>query len=119
MGQFLADVNARDGAAVARFFDASGFLWEVNQHMNPPNGTAGGLRTVADIAAFMTELEARGDRWTNGSLASPAGTANLPEQTGYGLHFTIADAGKKRLGGAKVVMTCSTGLITHMAGPNG
>lgn len=117
MGKFLADVNAKEAAAVARYFDPAGFVWEVNDHRDPPNGTAGGLRTVGAVDSFMRELRPRGERWIDGSLISPLGTANLPDETAYGLTFTIITGAAQRSGAAKVAITCATGLITHMVGP--
>jgi hypothetical protein len=116
LATLVSSVNARDSAAVVSLF-APGFLWEVNEHMDPPNGTAGGLRTPADITAFLGELRGRRERWTEGSLVNPVGSANLPEQTGYGFGFSIVEAGRSRAGGGKVVIDCVSGRIIHMVGP--
>jgi hypothetical protein len=50
-------------------------------------------------------------------VSSPVGNANLPAETGFGLRFTAAGAAGRRQAGAKVVVSCARGLITHMAGP--
>jgi hypothetical protein len=119
LGEFLSNVNARNGPGVARAFDPAGFLWEPRQHADPPNGTAGGLRTTMDIEQFLSELKAGKERWVDGSVSGPVGDANLPAETGFGLGFTVVGAGARHFTGAKVVISCVTGLITHMAGPSG
>jgi len=118
LGEFLSDLNARDAIAVVDAFDPAGFLWEAGGHFDPPNGTLGGMRTPSDVEGFMRELDVRGERWVDGSVISPVGDANLPAETGFGLGFTTVRGGVRRDAGAKVVISCDTGLITHMAGPS-
>jgi hypothetical protein len=118
IAQLLADVNAGDGSAAARHFAADA-LWESYEHLNPPNGTSGGLASRADIKVFVQEVHGRGEKWTHGQLVSPVGSANLPEATGYGLAFTVMLDGTSRSDGGKVAVDCKSGLITHMVGPVG
>jgi hypothetical protein len=118
VAQLLADVNAGDGSAAARHFAADG-LWEPYEHLNPPNGTAGGLVSKADIKAFVREVHGRGEQWTHGRLVSPVGSANLPEASAYGLAITVVLNGTSSNDGAKVAVDCKSGLITHMVGPVG
>jgi hypothetical protein len=118
LAELLADVNAADGAAAAKLFAPNG-LWEPYEHLDPPNGTLGSLRTAGDISAFVREVHQRGERWTDGRLLSPEGSANLPEATVYGLSITVLVGGRARSDGGKVAVDCGTGRITHMVGPVG
>jgi hypothetical protein len=118
LAQLLADVNAGDGPAAAQHFAVDG-LWEPYEHLNPPNGTAGGLTSKATITAFVQEVHRRGEKWTHGRLVSPVGPANLPEATGYGLAITVMVDGASQGDGGKVAVDCKSGLITHMVGPVG
>lgn len=120
LAMLIQAVNRRDGKALARSFQFGPDLrWETYGHFDPPNGTAGGLRTRVEIEAFVDELSAGREVWTNAALVSPLGSAGLPEVAGYGLSFTVVRGGGAEIAaGAKVAMDCRTGLITHMVGPS-
>lgn len=116
--ELLAAVNSGDGQSAARQFKPGEALWEAYGHADPPNGTAGGLRSDQDIAAFVAEIRRRGEVWTDGSLLTPVGDANLPDSTGYGLRFTVTLGGQQRADGGKVAVDCATGFLTHVVGPS-
>ncbi len=119
MRALAADVKGGDGAAVAAHFAVGPtFRWEVYEHFHPPNGTAGALLTAASVARFVEGVHADQERWTSVGVPAPTGTANGPEQAVYGWSVRIDAHGLTRIGGAKVVLRCSTGLVDHLAGPS-
>lgn len=111
-------ISSGDGAAVAAQFEAGEGLWEVYDHMNPPNGTAGGLDSPRAVLAFADEVHRRGEVWTYVDLAPPVGTAGLPDSAGFGFSITVAAGGATRTDGGKVAVDCGSGLISHMVGPH-
>jgi hypothetical protein len=114
-----ADVSAGNGTAVAaNFLAGPEFRWEVYEHMDPPNGSKGALRTRAAVAVFASIIRARHTVWTFAGVDPPVGNAGLPETVVYGLSLTIKSGRQERAAGAKVVIDCESGLINHMVGPN-
>ena len=72
LAMLIEAVNRRDGKALARSFQFGPDLrWETHRHFDPPNGTAGALRSRVVIDAFADELAAGHEVRTNGALVSP------------------------------------------------
>jgi hypothetical protein len=119
MRSLVADMDAGNGTAVAAHFLAGPDLrWEVYGHFDPPNGSKGALRTATAIASFAHEVRASHDLWTYLAAVPPVGNAGLPDTAVYGLSLRIKANAGERAAGAKVVIDCNSGRITHMVGPN-
>jgi hypothetical protein len=69
------------------------------------------------IAGFVNDRYSAGDGWTLSQLLTPQGGVGLPVETVYGLGFTITYPGGSLAGGSKVVVACSSGLVSRWAGP--
>lgn len=116
MSAFVNDITRHDGAKIALHFLVSPELrWEVNEHFDPPNGTAGALRSREQIKRFADDIR---EVWHVTDLAPPAGTAGLPDTAVYGVALRITSGSQEREGGAKLVVDCASGMISHMVGPN-
>ncbi len=119
MRALAADVTHGNGGAVAAHFAVGpAFRWEVYEHFDPPNGTAGALLTAASVARFVEGVHSTQERWTSVGVSAPTGMANGPEQAVYGWSVRIDAHGVTRIGGAKIVLRCATGLVDHLVGPS-
>ena len=67
---------AGDGTTVAgHFLVGPDLQWEVDEHFDKPNGTEDALRRPSAIGAYVCEVHAAGEVWTNVGVAAPDGTA--------------------------------------------
>jgi hypothetical protein len=114
----VADLTAGNGEAVAAHFLLGPELrWEVYDHLDPPSGTKGALRTRQALASFAEEVGSSRAVWVFRGVVPPTGDAGLPETAVFGLELVINSGGRQHATGAKVVIDCKEGLINHMVGP--
>lgn len=100
----------------AHFLAGPDLRWEIYDHADPPNGTQGALRTLDAIAAVVREIHARGEVWVSEQVVPPTQRDNGSPAV-YGFSISITSGGTKTHGGAKVVIDCATGRVSHMVGP--
>ncbi|MDP9307051.1 MAG: hypothetical protein M3P15_01940 [Actinomycetota bacterium] len=98
---------------------ASNFTRGAN--FDPYNGDIrlgqGPLVSRRAIARFVDDRYSAGDGWTVSQLLTPQGDVGLPFEAVYGLRFTITYPGGSLAGGSKVVVACSSGLVSRWVGP--
>jgi hypothetical protein len=73
--------------------------------------------TRRELVRFVNSRYAARDGWTVSALMPPQGTAGLPSTAIYGLGLTVSYPGGSLEGGAKIVVSCSSGFVTRWVGP--
>jgi hypothetical protein len=73
--------------------------------------------TRREVARFVNSRYAAGDGWTASDLMPPQGSAGLPATATYGLGLTVSYPGGSLEGGSKILISCSSGLVSRWAGP--
>ncbi len=104
-------------AVAAHFLAGPGLRWEVREHFDPPNGTAGALRTLDAISAFAEVMHERGEVWQTEQVVPPAQhTDGTPAV--YGARVTATAPGGRLGSPVKAVIDCASGRVAHMVGPS-
>ena len=70
-----------------------------------------------ELTRFVKSRYRAGDGWTVSRLLTPQGSVGLPSRAIYGLSLTVTYPGGNVEGGAKIVVSCSSGLVTRWVGP--
>jgi hypothetical protein len=78
-----------------------------------------GFHSREAIEEFASERHKAGDGWTLTDLAPPLHEIGLPRETAYGAGLIVQQeaAQFRKLGGAKIVIDCASGLIRAWIGP--
>ena len=73
--------------------------------------------TSRELTRFVNARYAAGDGWTASRLEPPLGDAGLPAEAIYGLSLTVSYPRGRIDGGAKIIISCSSGLVRRWVGP--
>jgi hypothetical protein len=108
----LRAFNLAGAKAFARTFTRGATMQPYTGSQPPPN-----LRGRSQIAAFAIRRAARSDGWTAAKLFPPTGTVGLPTEAIYGMTLRVSSPHGGGENGAKLVIDCRSGLISHWVGP--
>jgi hypothetical protein len=70
-----------------------------------------------ELTRFVNSRYEVGDGWTVSRLLTPQGSVGAPVTAIYGLSLTVSYPGGNVQGGAKIVVSCSSGLLRRWVGP--
>jgi hypothetical protein len=76
-----------------------------------------GRVTRRELARFVHTRYLAGDGWTVSMVLTPQGRSGLPGTAIYGLQLSVSYPGGSVEGGAKIVVSCSSGLVRGWVGP--
>jgi hypothetical protein len=76
-----------------------------------------GRVTRRELARFVHTRYLAGDGWTVSKLLTPQRSAGLPSTAIYGVQLSVSYPGGSVEGGAKIVVSCSSGLVRGWVGP--